>query len=174
MLASSTAEAEPSTIMDAGLYQLGSINEDGHTQATSGSPQGSTEGFNYFDFGGQPKPPKRSPTYPFIPPGPSEEHIPKILTSGSNLSQRNQKRGSAPLVSKITVHNKLNRPGPNQIRHSNTMDTNNSASFEDTAIWDQKAILSLGMLLPHTLSNFHTFGDVGLKGITIKFVYPLL
>ena len=169
MLASSRAEAEPSTTMDASLYQLRSIDEDGHTQATSGSPQCSTEGFDAVDFGGQPKAPKRSPTYPFIPSGPSEEHIPQNLTSSSNLHQRNQKRGSIP---KKTDPKKLNLPGPSQIRHSTTMDTNNSASFEDTAIWDQKALLSLGMSLPHT--PIHTFGDVGLEGVTINFDCPLL
>ena len=35
--------------------------------------------------------------------------------------------------------------GPNQdARRSSTMATKNSESFEDTAVWDQKAILSLG------------------------------
>lgn len=174
MLASSGAEAETSMTLDASLYQLGSINEDSHTQAPSGSPEDSTEHLDCIDFGGHPKPPKRSPTYPFTPPGPSKEHTPKLLGRGSNLYQRNQKRGSGPPVSKKTVHTKPNPLGPNQIRHSTTMDTNNSASFEDTAVWDQKAILSLGMYPLHTLGSFHTLNDVGLKGITISFVYPLL
>lgn len=131
--------------MDASLYQLGSISEDSHTRAPLASPEDLTGRFDYFDFGGQPNPPKRSPTYPFVLPGPSEEHILKSLGRASNVYQRNQKRRSAPPVSKRIVHTEPNLPGPNQIRHSTTMDTNNSASFEDTAVWDQKSILSLGI-----------------------------
>lgn len=42
---------------------------------------------------------------------------------------------------------------PNHPRRNSTMETNasvGSASFEDTAVWDQKAILSLGTPCPFT------------------------
>lgn len=141
-------EAEPARNLDENLFELGHISEDSHTPVPSASPKDISTHFDYFDFGGQQKPPKRSPTYPFVPPGPSEEHILKSLGRVSNRYPKSQKRKFAPSVSKKPVHTEPNLPGPNQIRHSSTINTNNSASFEDTAVWDQKAILSLGMYPP--------------------------
>lgn len=135
--------AEPFTTLDTNLYGLVPIIEDGHTRAPSASPEDSTGHYDYFDFGGQQKPPKRSPTYPFVPPGPSEEHILKSLGRASNVYQQKQKRRFMPPASKRAVRTEPDLPVPNRIRHSSTIDTNNSASFEDTAVWDQKAILSL-------------------------------
>lgn len=139
------SEAEPSTTLTASLDGLGSMSEDSQTQAPSASPEGSSEHFDWFDFGDHQKPPKRSPTYPFVPPGPSEAHILKSLGKSSNLYRTYAKRRIAPPVPKRIVHTKPNLSGPHSLRHSSTIDTNNSESFEETAVWDQKAILSLGM-----------------------------
>lgn len=144
MAASLKSEAEHTTTLDASIHELESIDEDSHIRAPSASPEENSDRFDYFDFGGQQKPPKRSPTYPFVPPGPSEEHL-RSLGRVSNRYPRSQKRKFVPSISKKIVHTEPNLPGSNRIRHSSTFNTNNSASFEDTAIWDQKAILSLGM-----------------------------
>ncbi len=130
------SEAEHATTLDASIHELESIDEDSHIRAPSASPEENSNRFDYFDLGGQQKPPKRSPTYPFVPPGPSEEHL-RSLGRVSNRYPRS-------LLRKV-VHTEPSLPGSNSIRHSSTFNTNNSASFEDTAVWDQKAILSLGM-----------------------------
>ena len=141
MVASHNSEAGPSTNLDASLSELEPINEDDQIWAPLGSPENLVGHFDYFC---QKRPPDRSRTYPFIPPGPFEEHL-KLLGRISNGNQRDPKRRFAPPVSKRIVRTESNVPGPNRMRHSSTIDTNNSASFEDTAVWDQKAILSLGM-----------------------------
>lgn len=148
-------EAEPSTTLDTNLYGLGPIIEDAHARAPSASPEDSTGHYDCFDFGGQIKPPKRSPTYPFVPPGPSEEHILKSLGPASNVYHQKQKRRFMPPASKKPVRTEPNLSGPNRLRHASTIDTKNSASFEDTAVWDQKAILSLGMYTTQTPSTVH-------------------
>ena len=164
------SEVEPSTTLDASLHELGSISEDGQTQAPSASPEGLTGHVDYFDFGDHQRHPKRSPTYPFVPPGPSEAHILKALGKSSNVYQTYQKRKNVPRIPKRKVHPKPSLTGPHTIRHSSTIDTYNSASFEDTAVWDQKAILSLGMYPPQTLSRFHT--RVILTLSRVQHVYP--
>lgn len=154
MLAPSGAEDEPFTTVDPSLYQLGSISEDSHIRAPSASPEDLTVHYDSIDFGGHQKSPKRSSTFPYVPRGPSVELALKIASNGY---QRNQERRSEPPASEKLVHSGPNLPGPKQIRHSATIDTYNSASFEDTAVWDQKAILSLGMYPPQTMSDLYTF-----------------
>lgn len=145
MAPSTESKAEPSTTSNANLRDLGPISEESHTRAPSASPEDFTRQFDHFDFVSEQRPPKRSPTYPFVPPGPSEEHILGSRGRASNVHRKHQKRNNAPPVVKGKVHTEPNSPGLNRIRHASTIDTNNSASFEDTAVWDQKAILSLGM-----------------------------
>ena len=139
------SEAEPSTTPAASLYGLESMSEDSQARAPPASPEGLSEHFDCYDFGDQKGPPKRSPTYPFVPPGPSEAHILKSLGKSSNVYQTYAKRRIVPPLPKRIVHTKSNLSGPHSLRHSSTIDTNNSESFEETAVWDQKAILSLGM-----------------------------
>lgn len=154
MVPTHESKAEPSTTWNANLHELGPISEES-TRAPSASPEEFTGHFDYFDLVGEKKPPKRSPTYPFVPPGPSEEHILKSLGSTSNLYRKTQKCNFARPLAKGKPHTEPNLPGLNQIRHASTFDTSNSASFEDTAVWDQKAILSLGMQSSQTLGTLH-------------------
>ena len=155
MAASSESKAEPSSIWNANPHELGPISEESHTRAPSAFPQDLTGQFDFFDFVGGKRPPKRSPTYPFVPPGPSKRHILKSLGKASNVYREHQKGNHAPPVAEGKAYTEPNLPGLNHIRHSSTFDTNNSASFEDTAVWDQKAILSLGMHSSQTLSTLH-------------------
>ena len=140
-------EAEPSSTLEASLHGLGSICEDGQSQVPLAFPEGLPVHSDYFDFEDHQKQPKRSPTYPFLPSRPSEAHIFKPLGKASTVYHTYQKRRAVPPSPKRNVHAKPNLTGPHRIRHSSTFDTNNSESFEHTAIWDQKAILSLGTSL---------------------------
>lgn len=139
------SEAEPSTTPAVSFYRLESMGDDSQSWEPPASPEGLSEPFDYHDFGDHQQPPKRSPTYPFVPPGPSEAHILKSLGKSSNVYHTYAKRGIVPPVPKRIVHTTPNLSGPHSLRHSSTIDTNNSESFEETAVWDQKAILSLGM-----------------------------
>lgn len=147
------SEAEPSPTLDDSLYKLGPIGEDSQAGAPSACPGPSTGHFGYFAFENNQRPPKRSPTYPFVPLGPSEAPILKSLGKVSKVNQKHRKRRAVPSIPNRLVHTKSNLTGPHRIRHSSTIDTYNSASFEDTAVWDRKAILSLGMYSHQTLSN---------------------
>ena len=153
----SESKAEPSITWNANLHDLGPISEENHTRAPSASPEDFTQCFDHFDFVSEQKAPKRSPTYPFVPPGPSEEHIRKSRGRASNVYRKHQKRNYAPLAIKGKVHTEPDSPALNHIRHASTIDTKNSASFEDTAVWDQKAILSLGMYSYQPLRTSHGF-----------------
>lgn len=155
MASSPESKAEPSTAWNGNLHELGPITEESHnSRAPSAFPQDLTGQFDYFDFVGEGKPPKRSPTYPFVPTGPSKEHILKSLGKASSVYRKHQKRNYAPPLAKGKAHTEPNLPGLN-IRHASTFNTNNSASFEDTAVWDQKAILSLGMHSSQTLGTLY-------------------
>ena len=147
------SEAEPSTTLDISLYGLGSISEDSHTRAPPASSEGSTGDFDHYDFEDTHKQPKRSPTYPFIPPSPSKPKFFNPLEKSSSVHQKHQKRGLEPPIYKNKLHAEPILPGPHGLRHASTIYSNNSASFEDTAVWDQKAILSLGMSAHEVPSN---------------------
>lgn len=135
-------EAQHSITRDASLYGSEHMSEDSQNRASLASPDGSAEQSDYFDFGES----KRSPTYPFVPPGPSEAHAFRSLSKASNGYLKHQKRRSKPPIPIRHVDSEPNLSEPPRIRHASTIDTNNSAPFEDTAVWDQKAILSLGRL----------------------------
>ena len=149
------SEAEPSPTLADSLYKLGPIGEDSQTGVPSASPEPSTGHFDYFTLGDYQRPPKRSPTYPFVPLGPSKAPILKSLGKVSKVNQKHRQRRAVPPIPNRLVHTKSILTGPHRIRHSSTIDTHNSASFEDTAVWDRKAILSLGMYVPQTLSHLH-------------------
>ena len=142
-------EAQPSSTLEARSYGLESVNE---YHVSLASPEDLPEHPDYFDFGHHQKQPKRNPTFP---PSPSEVHNFKSLGRARNLYHFDQKRRVVPPLSKRHVQTKPSLTGPHRIRHSSTIDTNNSESFEHTAVWDQKAILSLGMSSPQTLVNMH-------------------
>lgn len=166
MTPSPESKAEPSKPWNANLNELGPISEESHTREPSASPEDLPGDFDYFDFVNEQKPPKRSPTYPFVPPGPSKEHILGLQGRASNVYRKYYKHNYAPPVSQGKVHTEPNSPGLKHILHASTIDTNNSASFEDTAVWDQKAILSLGIYpcqTPGTSHSFMTFASKALQ-----------
>lgn len=136
-------EAEPLETRDTGLYGLGHISEDSQTRTPSASPDGLSKHFDYVDFGDHQGRPKRSPTYPFVPSCPPKEHLLKPLGKANDAPSKYQKPSAVPPIPKRLPHNESSLIGPGRIRHSSTFDTTNSASFEATAVWDQKAILSL-------------------------------
>ena len=157
------SEAEPSPTLEDSLYKLGSMGEDSQAGAPSACPGPSTRHFEYFAFEDNQRQPKRIPTYPFVPLGPSEAPILKSLGKVSKANQKHRKRRAVPSIPNRLVRTKSNLTGPHRIRHSSTINTYNSASFEDTAVWDRKAILSLGMYSHQTLSNLHNGVILALK-----------
>ena len=148
-------EAQPSSTLEDGL---GSVN----SRVSLASPEDLPEHSDYFDFEHHQTQPKRSPTYPFVPPGPTEAHILKSLGKASTVYHLYQKARVVPPIPNGNVHNNPSLTGPHRIRHSSTIDTNNSDSFEHTAVWDQKAILSLGMYASDHGKLAHQF-DLGLE-----------
>ena len=130
------SEAEPSTTLDFSLYGSEPIAGDSQTRAPPASQGAWTEQSDYSDFGDPYRPSKRSPTYPFVPCGSSDAHTHRTSGRVSNVFSKILKR---------EVDDGHSFTGPNNIRHASTFDTYKSASFEDTAVWDEKAILSLGM-----------------------------
>ena len=146
---------EPSTTLDANLYQ----------RRPTSDPESSTECFDQFDFGDHRKPPKRSGTYPFILSSPSEPHILKPGTAG-NAYPATRKRRDVPPIPKRIVDTDSNWVGPHKIRHASTIESYKSASFDDTAVWDQKAILSLGTYLVQS-EYVAPWCDFGLKAVSV-------
>ena len=124
-------------------HGLGSISDTGHSRAPSASAEPYKERFGFFGPTVQDIPPKRSSTYPPLPPNPSDELPPKVLRRSSTTYPSGQKQRITPPTLKRVSISDSNLPSKKQIRQS-TFDTNCSASFADTAIWDQKTILSLG------------------------------
>ena len=141
-------EAQRSATRDASLYGSENMSEDSQNRASLASPDDSAEQSDYFDFGE----PKRRPTYPFVPPRPTEARAVRSLSKASNGYLKHQKRRSKPPIPIRHVDIEPNLSGPPRIQHTSTMGTDNSAPFEDTAVWDQKAILSLGRYPPLILS----------------------
>ena len=155
-------EAEPSSTLEARSYGVESLNEDNQFLVSLASPEDLLEHPDCFDFRHHQTQPKRSPTYPFVPPGPTKAHIRKSLGKASTLYHLHQKRRVTSPIPNRNVHNDPMLTGPQRIRHSSTVDTKNSDSFEHTAIWDQKAILSLGMYSSDPGQFTHHF-DLGLE-----------
>ena len=162
------SEVQPSSTLEARSHGLGSVNEGGQNLVSLASPEDLPEHLDYFDIGHHQTQPKRSPTYPFVPPGPTEAHILKSLGKASTVYHLYQKTRVVPPISNGNVHNDPNLTGLHRIRHSSTVDTKNSDSFEHTAVWDQKAILSLGMYSSDPGKFAHQF-DLGLEAVSICF-----
>ena len=145
MAASSEYEtrAEPFCSPNECSHGLGSISEDGHSRAPSASPEPHKGRFGYFGLTVQETPHKRSSTYPPPPPNTSDELPPKVLGRSITAYPSGQKqRTKLPTFKRVSL-SESNLTSKKQIRQS-TFDTNYSASFADTAVWDQKTILSLG------------------------------
>ena len=124
-------------------HGLGSISEDGHSRAPPASGEPYKERLGYLGFTIQDIPPKRRSTYPPLSPDPSDELPSKILGRSSTTYPFGQQQRTTPPKSKSVSLSEFNLPSKKQPRQS-TFDTNYSASFADTAVWDQKTILSLG------------------------------
>ena len=160
------SEAQPSPTLEAHSYGLESLDEDNQFLVSLASPKDSSEHPDDFDFRHHQTQPKRSRTYPFVPPGPTKAHILKSLGKASTVYHLHQKRRVVPPIPNGNVHNDPFWTGPQRIRHSSTVDTKNSDSFEHTAIWDQKAILSLGMYSSDPGKFAHQFG-LGLEAVFV-------
>ena len=145
MAASSEPEIqnEPSYSPNECSQGLGSISENGHNRAPSASAEPCKERFGCFGFTVQDIPPKRRSTYPPLPQDQSDELPPKVLGRSSTTYPSGQQQRTTPPTFKSVSLSESNLPSKKQTRQS-TFDTNYSASFADTAVWDQKTILSLG------------------------------
>ena len=163
------SETQPSSTLEARSYGLQSVNEDNQFLVSLASPEDLPEHPDYLHFRHHQTQPKRSPTYPFVPPGPTKAHILKSLSKSSTVYHLHQKRRVVPPIPNGKVLNDPILAGVQRIRHSSTVDTKNSDSFELTAIWDQKAILSLGMYSSDP-GNFAYQFDLGLEAVSMCFL----
>ena len=139
----SEIQNEPSCSLNECTHGLGSISEDGHSRAPSASAEPYKEHFGYFGSAAQDIPPKRSSTYPPLPSNLSDKLPHRVLSRSSTTYPSGKKKGTTPPVFKRLSISDSNLSSKKQIRQS-TFDTTYSASFADTAVWDQKTILSLG------------------------------
>ncbi len=160
MAASFASEAEPLASPEESFRGLGPISEDGDGRAPSASPEPYPERPDYFDHTAQEKAPQRSQTYPLVPSILSDKHIRKPMNRSSTANRPSQKHRISRRPSKRSTFSEPDLPIQNQSRQS-TIDTKNSLSFEDTAVWDEKAILSLGMYFPRSLSYVNIQPCVG-------------
>ena len=160
MAASFASEAEPLTNPEESFHGLGSISEDGDSRAPSASPEPYPERPNYFDHTAQENAPQRSRTYPLVPSNLSHERIRKSMNRSSTANQPSQKHRTSRRPSQRSLFSEPDLPIQNQSRQS-TIDTKNSLSFEDTAVWDEKSILSLGTYFPRSLSYVNVQPCVG-------------
>lgn len=119
---------------------LGPIIEDSPAQPKSPKTES-------IDFGEIQQAPRRSLTQAINTSWTPEERRPGYLRRAKTLHTSNHDHPTFPNkpLERIIL-GEASSPYPSQkIRRHSTIETKNSASFEETAVWDQKAILSLGM-----------------------------
>ena len=146
----SEIQNEPFCSLNECSHGLGSTSEDGHSRAPSASAEPCKERFGYSGPTVQDIPPKRSSTYPPLPSNPFDELPPKVLGRSSTTYPYVQKQRTTQSTFKRVSISDSNLPSQKQIRQS-TFNTTYSAPFADTAVWDQKTILSLGTHLSRPL-----------------------
>lgn len=123
---------------------LGTIKEDSQNSERTKSLRLNTSGIETSHFNHTSAGPKRSFTAPQSFPGPERETVsidngvPRARTTGG------ESRLSKFLNLKGIVSNRTPKRQSTSYTHSSVV-TNASASFEETAVWDQKVLLALGM-----------------------------
>lgn len=154
--------------------KISTINEDSPSRGGTKSPKPNASGIEIRDFKDTSASTKRRSTHPQFSRGPASEiasaddGVLKFIRSAtlkacpavgeSNLAKFRQRFSSKrPESNEGIVFN-----GP---RRQSTLNTNYSvisnasASFEETAVWDQKAVLALGMIetFPPQITNDMAF-----------------
>ena len=131
--APSTSNGEPLTalaVLDTSVDELGPLSGDSLLREQSTSPEPISERRDYFN------PPVAMESLEGQEPGP--------LGRASTARVPNKTFKSAPPSSfDKNIFAEDHHPGQSPRRNS-TIVTQNSLSFDETAVWDQKAILSLG------------------------------
>lgn len=140
---------------------LSTINEHSPNRGRTKSPEPHASDIETHDCKDESTGPKRRSTHPQISFGPGSE-IPSVdgdprLTRSATSKPRAARKESSfhkirqILVSKVAGSNEGIVPNRQPRRQSTfntnaSVTTNASASFEDTAVWDQKALLALGTI----------------------------
>lgn len=139
---------------------LSTINENSQSRGRSKSPVPYTSGIEAHDFKNTSAGPRRRSTHPQISFGPESENAFVDGDPGFNrhATMKAHPTGGESSFKRISRQFRFNRTGSNEDfvfnkaprRHStiNTNDSvisNASASFDETKVWDQKALLALGM-----------------------------
>ncbi len=156
MIASSSAASSSRSTAgpNVGSNDLATITELEVAREESSSPRPYQEGTAVDDFGNQATAPKRRSTHPpvsFAANGrPITDHNQVEDPKPGPLARANT-YGTSNSTGKYIKRHCFDRtkpgnidPKPNTPRRASTIDTKYSVSFEETAIWDQKSILSLG------------------------------
>lgn len=128
---------------------LGAISENSLLREQSASPEPIQEGTAYFDFQDgryqRPQSPRQSSiNQPLVADGSAEGSEPNSLNKANRTRTYDKRSKSVPPISGKTKLVESQIAGQVPRRHSTNL-TQNSESFAETAVWDQKAILSLGM-----------------------------
>lgn len=149
---------QPLTNVDTNLGGLSSISENSHPsllREQSASPEPIEEGRNvYFDLEHlrRRQDSKESPSNSPTTTGPLDERESSSLNK-ANRSKTQRSSGVPPSAIR-NKHAEAHVSSQSQRRQSttttqNTQSSGNSEPFEDSEVWDQKAILSLGKSRSH-------------------------
>ena len=146
--APSASNDETLTNISTSVDGLGAISEHSLLREQSTSPEPIQEDIAYFDFQDgrqqQPQSSRQSSTNQPLAEGSAEEKEPNPSNKANRARTYDKKIKSVPPISNKNklVENQIFGGIPR--RHSTNL-TQNSESFAETAVWDQKTILSLGM-----------------------------
>ena len=145
--APSASNGEPLTtlaVLDTSVDELGPLSGDSLLREQSASPEPISERRDYFNFEGAQQGLRRRSTHPPVATESLEGQEPGPLGRASTTRVSNKNFKSAPPSSfdkNTFVEDHHSGQSP---RRNSTIGTQNSLSFDETAVWDQKAILSLG------------------------------
>ena len=137
------------------LVPLDPITEDRILRTETASPTVDAEHIGYFDFAPKNKGLRRSSTDPNLSPGSSKHSVPspKARAQTTYESHPESSRSAGPPKAKSSFWTQLglsrqdtpdHTPHLHLNRRHSTHETNYSESFEASAVWDRKAVLSLG------------------------------
>lgn len=136
------------------MTDLGTIAESEAVRVQSSSPEPYVEGTEVNDFGERSAAPRRRSTHPSVPLEPSEPpssdslpYEPKKSPIQRAKTIENPSRTHKFQSSRQIFSRRRSADTdflPQSPRRQSTANTKKSESFEKTAVWDRKAILSLG------------------------------
>ena len=183
---SAAAKARMSSSSDREPAALHRIDEDGLLQTQVASPVAHNGRSDYFDFATNERKPRRSSTDP-VSPSSTEKRATTSKPRAATTYEPERQSSAEPTRSTFGYFGRPLRwilpgkqnnvaeavPKGHAVRRHSTQNTNYSASFEDTAVWDRKAILSLGkwphLVIQLSQYSYTSFQMVEVSEVTQRF-----